>query len=340
MWLNSLWFALFVLIIAGYIILDGFDLGVGILHPFVARNDRERRLSLNSVGPVWDGNEVWLVVGGGVLFAAFPPVYAALFSGFYVAFFLVLLALILRTVAVEFRSKRQEPAWRTTWDFIFFLTSLGLALLLGVAIGDIVTGVPLNSSGQIVIGSVLDLLHPFALWFGLTAVAMLTLHGALYLNLKTEGTVQARVRKAIPWVFGAMVVAATVLAVWVWASNDILVVDYRQEWWPFVFPVAAFVAFLVAAVMIFRGRGTAAFFSSAAMLALLLGSIASGLYPNLLVSTIKSADNMTVTNAASAPLTLTVMLIMAAIGLPFVLLYSAGAQYIFRGKVELTDHSY
>ena len=340
MWLNSLWFALFVVIIAGYIILDGFDLGVGILHPFVARNDRERRLSLNSVGPVWDGNEVWLVVGGGVLFAAFPPVYAALFSGFYVAFFLVLLALILRTVAVEFRSKRLEPAWRSIWDFIFFLTSLGLALLLGVAIGDIVSGVPLNSSGQIVIGSVLDLLHPFALWFGLTAVAMLTLHGALYLNLKTEGTVQARVRRAIPWVFVAMVVAATVLAVWVWVSNDILVMDYRRERWPFVFPVAAFVAFLVAAVMIFRGRGTVAFFSSAAMLALLLGAIASGLYPNLLVSSIKSADNMTVTNAASAPLTLTVMLIMAAIGLPFVLLYSAGAQYIFRGKVELTDHSY
>ncbi len=340
MWLNTLWFALFMLIIAGYIILDGFDLGVGIVHPFVGRNDQERRVALNSVGPVWDGNEVWLVVGGGVLFAAFPPVYAALFSGFYVAFFLVLLVLILRTVAIEFRSKRRERAWRSTWDLVFFVSSLTLALLLGVAIGDIITGVPLNAKGQIAIGSLLDLLHPFALWFGLTAVAMLTLHGALYLNLKTEGTVQARVRRAIPWLFGAMVVAATVLAIWIGASADVLARDYRRELWLFAFPVAAFAAFVVAGIMLLRGRGTAAFFSSAAMLALLLGSIASGLYPNLLISSTKSADNMTVTNAASAPLTLTVMLIVAAIGLPFVLLYSAGAQYIFRGKVELTDDSY
>jgi cytochrome d ubiquinol oxidase subunit II len=340
MWLNVTWFALFTLIIAGYIILDGFDLGVGILHPFAGRDDRERRLVINSVGPVWDGNEVWLVVGGGVLFAAFPIVYGALFSGFYIAFMLVLLVLILRTVAIEFRSKRGGAAWRSTWDFVFFLTSLGLALLLGVALGDIIAGVPLNSSGQIVIGSLLDLLHPFALWVGVTTVAMLTLHGALYLNLKTEGQVQARVRALLPWLFGALVVAATVLAVWIWFTDDVVAVDYRRELWPFALPVAAFAAFVVAGVLLLRGRDLAAFFSSATMLALLLGSVAAGLYPNLLVSSLNSAYNMTATNAASAPLTLTVMLIVAVIGLPFVLLYTAGAQYVFRGKVELTDHSY
>ena len=336
----TVWFILVALMLVAYVVLDGFDLGAGALHLIAARTDAERRTILSAIGPVWDGNEVWLVVGGGVLFAAFPVVYGALFSGFYIAFMLVLLVLILRTVAIEFRSKRDGATWRSTWDFVFFLTSLGLALLLGVAIGDIIAGVPLNSSGQIVIGSLVDLLHPFALWVGVTTVAMLTLHGALYLNLKTEGQIQARVRTLLPWLFGALVVAATVLAVWIWFTDNAVAVDYRREVWPFVLPVAAFAAFVVAGVMLLRGRDLAAFFSSATMLALLLGSVAAGLYPNLLVSSLKSAYNMTVSNAASAPLTLTVMLIVAVIGLPFVLLYTAGAQYVFRGKVELTDHSY
>ena len=197
-WLNTVWFVLFVAIVAGYLIMDGFDLGVGILHLLVGKSDAERRVLLNSIGPVWDGNAVWLVVTGGALFAVFPIVYAALFSGFYGAMMLVLLTLILRPVAIEFRSKLEGPRWRALWDGVFAAASLGLALLLGVAFGNIVAGVPLSSEGQVEIGSLLDLLHPFALLIGATTVVMLAVHGALYLNLKTEGALQARVRAWLP----------------------------------------------------------------------------------------------------------------------------------------------
>src|SRR5262245_56162399 len=184
--LADLWFVLFILIISAYLVLDGFDLGVGILHPFVARTDGERRVVLNAIGPIWDGNEVWLVVGGGVLFAAFPIVYAALFSGFYGAIMLVLLCLITRTVAIEFRSKMTSPGWRAVWDYVFFGSSLGLAVLLGVALGNIARGIPLNQAGEVEVANIFDLLNPFALLVGLTSIAMVTLHGAMYLNLKTE----------------------------------------------------------------------------------------------------------------------------------------------------------
>ena len=196
--LADFWFMLFVAVIAAYIVLDGFDLGVGMLHPFAAKEDRERRIVLNSIGPIWDGNEVWLVVGGGVLFAAFPVVYASMFSGFYWALMLVLIALILRTVAIEFRGKRESSRWRRLWDSVFSASSFGLALLLGVAFGNVVTGVPLDKNGEVQIGSLLDLLHPFVLFLGVTTVAMLLMHGALYLVVKTEGDLQARVRRWVP----------------------------------------------------------------------------------------------------------------------------------------------
>ena len=181
MWLNVTWYLLFIIIIAGYVIMDGFDLGVGILHPFAAKDDRERRVMLNSIGPVWDGNEVWLVLGGGVLFAAFPLVYASLFSGLYTAMMLILLVLILRTVAIEFRSKRPSPRWRTFWDWVFFVASFGIALLLGVAIGNIIIGLPLDAQGNIFL-KLTDLLSPYALLVGVTTVFMLATHGAIYIS--------------------------------------------------------------------------------------------------------------------------------------------------------------
>src|SRR5262245_57995280 len=168
-------------------------MGVGILHLPLARTDVERRTFLNSIGPVWDGNEVWLVLGGGVLFAVFPLVYASLFSGFYLAFMLVLVVMILRTVAIEFRSKRSAAGWRAAWDIVFSVSSLGIALLLGVAFGNIIRGVDLDQDGNIS-DSLLDLLNPYALLIGATSVVMLGMHGALYLNMKTEGELQERVR--------------------------------------------------------------------------------------------------------------------------------------------------
>jgi cytochrome d ubiquinol oxidase subunit II len=337
--LNEIWFWLFIVIIAGYVILDGFDLGVGMLHSFVAKSDTERRLTLNSIGPIWDGNEVWLVVGGGVLFAAFPMVYAALFSGFYWALMLVVLFLILRSVAIEFRGKRESPAWRGGWDVIFSLASYVLALLFGVAIGNIVAGVPLNQSGDISV-SLAQLLKLFPDLVGLTAVAMLMMHGGLYLAVKTEGEIYARVQRLVPRAATVFAVLGLIVVALMFSRDYVEVGPFKDSPWKLVVPIAAAVAF--ALIWFYRGRGrdAAAFFSSSVMLALLLITAGIGIYPNLLVSTIDPAYDMTATNAASQSMTLQVMLIVAIIGLPFVLLYTAGVQYLFRGKVKLSPDSY
>lgn len=339
MWLNVVWYILFVVIIAGYLIMDGFDLGVGILHLFLAKNDQERRIMLNSIGPVWDGNEVWLVLGGGVLFAAFPLVYASLFSGFYAAMMLVLLVLILRTVAIEFRSKRPSARWRRTWDVVFAGSSLGIALLLGVAFGNIMRGVLLDAAGNIG-GTLLDLLNPYALLVGITTVFMLATHGAIYLSMKADDALLQRVKHALPrlmivfFVLNTLVVALTVLL------HERIGDRYLQQPWLVIFPALALLAVIVAWLMVGRGQYFLAFILSAAMIAGLLFSAAIGLYPNLLISTLDPAYNLTIYNAASAPNTLTVMLIIALIGMPFVLLYTAGVYYIFRGRVQLGPGSY
>jgi cytochrome d ubiquinol oxidase subunit II len=339
MWLNNVWFALFAVIIAGYLILDGFDLGCGILHPFVARTDRERRVVLNSIGPVWDGNEVWLVLGGGALFAAFPFVYASLFSGLYVAFMLVLLCLILRPVAIEFRSQRPDPGWRTFWDYVFFLVSVFLALLFGVAFGNILLGFPVDAQGNISV-SLIQLLSPYALLVGVTTVCMFAMHGALYLSMKTEGAVNERIQSWLPrlmlvfFLLNTLVVLVTVLL------HLQMTKRYLTEFWPIVFPALALAALIVAWRMLLQGRSFWAFIASGAVIGLLIISVAIGMYPNLLLSSISPSDNLTAFNAASQANTLTVMLIVAVIGIPIVLLYTAGVYYIFQGKVELEAESY
>ena len=338
MTLADVWFGLFVVIIAGYLILDGFDMGVGIVHLVVARSDEERRLSLNSIGPVWDGNEVWIVLGGGVLFAAFPLVYASLFSGFYLAFFLVLLVMILRTVAIEFRSKRTSPGWRSTWDVVFCLSSLGLALLLGVAFGNIIRGVSIDQNGDID-ESLIDLLNPYSLLIGVTTVSMLAMHGSLFLNMKTEGELQARVRRLIPVLMLAffLLTTASVVAT---DFEDEIADRFVSDIWPLVVPAAALAAFVASWWLMRRGREFHAFIASALTIALLLFSGAVGMYPNLLISTTSDEYNLTVDNAASQDNTLTVMLVVAAIGIPLILLYTSGVYYFFRGKTDLGPDSY
>ncbi len=339
MWLNIVWYVLFVVIIAGYLIMDGFDIGVGILHPFLAKNDQERRISLNSIGPVWDGNEVWLVLGGGALFAAFPMVYASLFSGFYAAMMLVLLVLILRTVAIEFRSKRPSARWRSLWDWVFFGSSLGIALLLGLAFGNIMEGVLLNAQGNIE-GGLLDLLNPFALLLGVTTVFMLATHGAIYLSMKTEGDLLVRVKRWIPRLMIVFFVLNTLVVIGTVVLHELIAERYLQQPLLAIFPAAALLAVIVAWLMVRKGRYFVAFLLSGAMIAGLLFSAAIGLYPNLLVSSLNSEYNLTIFNASSQPNTLTVMLIIAVIGMPFVLLYTAGVYYFFRGKVQLGSESY
>ena len=339
MWLNYVWFILFVVIITGYLILDGFDLGVGIMHLFAARSDEERRLVLNSIGPIWDGNEVWLVLGGGVLFAAFPIVYATMFSGFYEALMLVLLCLILRAVAIEFRSKRESAPWRRGWDFNFSVASAALAFLLGVAFGNIISGVPLDAQGNITINSVLDLLHPFALWIGATTIVMLALHGSIYLNLKTDGDLQQRVRSAIPRLLSLFAVMGVLTIVFMFLRDYQAIAIYSQVW-PLIFPLVAGLAFVGVWVNMRRGAEFWAFVCSAALIAFSMFSVAAGLFPNLLISTTNPQYSLTIFNAASQANSLTVMLIIALIGMPFVLLYTAGVYYIFRGKVRLSGDSY
>ena len=207
----SLWFVLLGILLAGYAVLDGFDLGVGMLHLVLARDDTERRLVLNSIGPLWDGNEVWLVTFGGALFAAFPEAYATAFSGFYLPFVLLLFALVFRAAAIEFRSKVRSPAWRSTWDGAFTAASLGAALLMGVTVGNLVWGVPLRDG--VMRAGLLELLHPYALLMGGMTVALFAMHGSLFLYLKTEGELQERV---VPWmwrtfgVFNALYVLVTI----------------------------------------------------------------------------------------------------------------------------------
>ena len=303
--LADVWFALFVLIVGGYLILDGFDMGVGILHLPLAKTDVERRTFLNSIGPVWDGNEVWLVLGGGVLFAVFPLVYASLFSGFYLAFMLVLLVLILRTVAIEFRSKETSPRWRSAWDAVFGLASAGLAFLFGVAFGNIVAGVPLDADGNISI-SLIGLLNPFALLVGVTTVAMFALHGSILLTLKTGGELRQRIIRATPALIVTFFVLNTIVVIAMVLLHQRITERYTSQIWPVIFPAGALLALVGVWLFQRRGQHLRAFVSSSAMIALLLISGAAGLFPNLLTSTTDSAYDLTIYNAASAENTLVV----------------------------------
>jgi len=336
--LHIVWFLLVGVILTGYVVLDGFDLGVGMLHLFT-KGDVERRLSLNSIGPVWDGNQVWLVVGGGALFAAFPEVYATAFSGFYDAFILLLITLIFRGVAIKFRSKRPEPGWRATWDVAFSLGSLGAALLLGVAFGNIARGVPLDEQHNVTAGF-LELLHPYALLVAITAVALLALHGAIYLVLKTEGEMQARVRR---WVQPLMITFILSYAFTTQATliyNPHLVEPFRTHPWFLVVPMATVLTIANIPREIHHGREFMAFLFSAASITLLMALIAIGLFPNLIYSTPHPEHSLTIYNAASTTKTLTIMLVIVGIGIPLVLTYTAAIYWVFHGKVKLDKMSY
>jgi cytochrome d ubiquinol oxidase subunit II len=337
--LNDVWFFLFILIIAGYLILDGFDMGVGILLLPFARTDTERRTFLNSIGPVWDGNEVWLVLGGGVLFAVFPLAYATLFSGLYLAFVLVLLVMILRTVALEFRSKEEGPRWRSAWDTVFAGASVGLALLLGIAFGNIVAGLPVDANGNISTG-LIGLLTPFALLVGLTTVGMFAVQGGIYLMIKTEGEVHDRLEGALSRLMIAFFLLNTLVVVAIVLFHQEIADRYEHDIWPGIFPAAALLGLGAAWWFVRRGEDFRAFLASSAMIALLLISGGIGIYPNLIISTINPDYDLTIFNSASADNTLVICLIFAIIGIPFVLAYTTGVYYIFRGKTVVDTHGY
>jgi len=337
--LTLIWFLLIGVLLIGYTILDGFDLGVGILHPFVAKSDIERRLVINSIGPLWDGNEVWLVTFGGALFAAFPNAYATVFSSFYEAFHLLLACLIGRAVSLEFRSKVHSTKWRTYWDASFFLSSLLASLLLGVAGGNVLAGMKLGPDFHYN-GSLLDQLTWYPLLVGLMTTSLFALHGAIYLYMKTEGDLQRRVKANILklfFAFAAMYVAVTIATIiHVPHATDNLK-DYPWLW---VVPIANALAVLNIPRAMHLGRPGYAFFSSAMVILALALLFAVAIFPNFVISNIDPAFTVTLENARSSPATLKNMLIIAVVGIPCVLSYTVVIYWIFRGKVKLDSASY
>ena len=337
--LNAFWFVLVGVLLTGYAVLDGFDLGTGPLL-LCTRSDHERRVFLNAIGPIWNGNEVWLVTGGGALFAAFPQVFATVMSGFYDLFMLLLVALMFRAAAIEFRSQRPGTGWRTTWDVAFAISSVLSALLLGVAVGNIIWGIPLDSAREFE-GSFLTLLHPYALFTGLATAALFIMHANAYLVLKTEGPLQEKVMK---W---TTVTVPAYLACFV-AFNGLtlfacphIVAAFHER--PLILS-ALFVVGLAATFNILRATWTnrpgQVFISSCAAMALHLLLFGAAVYPNLVFSTPNHAHDLNIYNSASTEKTLTFMFVVAVIGVPIVLTYTISVYYVFRGKVVLTEESY
>ncbi len=336
--LNTVWFILVGVLLAGYAILDGFDLGVGALH-LLTKSDHDRRIMINSIGPVWDGNEVWLVTGGGALFAAFPDVYATSFSGFYLAFILLLVALIFRAVAIEFRSKRPSPGWRKAWDVSFSTSSIVSSLLIGVALGNVIQGIPLTADGEYM-GGLPGLLRPYPLVVGLTTVALFAMHGAIYVVMKTEGELQAQVRSWIPRLIGIFVAAYVITTVLTLLFIPHMTTTLRD--YPILFVVPVLNALAIANIPreIHKGREFRAFLSSCAAMVFLMALFGIGMYPDMIFSSPVAENSLTIYNASSSAKTLQIMLIIAIIGMPIVIAYTASIYWIFRGKVVLDASSY
>ena len=337
--LNTVWFILLAVLLTGYAVLDGFDLGVGMLHLFVAKNDTDRRILLNAIGPVWDGIEVWLVTGGGALFAAFPLVYATVFSGFYLALMALLCALIFRAVSIEVRSKHDSPAWRKFWDVCFALGSFVAALLLGVAIGNVARGLPLDAHGEFA-GTFLGLLNPYSLGIGLLAVVLFAMHGALYLVLKTEGELQARVERwSHPLAIAFTLLYAAMTLATLFHIPHLNAVFLENHNYLLVFFLGA-LAIGAIRVMIRRKKPLAAFIASSLGIVGLMAVFSLGAYPHLVYCPEFPERSLTIFNAASSRPTLSIMLTIALIGMPLVIAYTAGIYWVFRGKVKLTKTSY
>ncbi len=327
--LNTLWFVLISVLFIGFFFLEGFDYGVGILLPFLGKDDTDRRIIINTIGPFWDGNEVWLITAGGAMFAAFPNWYATMFSGFYLALFLMLVALIVRGVAFEFRSKDENPTWRTFWDWMIFVGSFVPALLWGVAFGNLIRGVPIDANMQYV-GGFWNLLNPYALSGGLAALSAFTLHGAVFLSLKTQGEVMERAHTTATKLWLPAVVLVFLFVIAGYFATDMFT---RLGVNPGVVPIAAGAALLAAGWFISRRYHGWAFVMTGLTIICSAATVTIGLYPRLMVSSLNPDWSLTIYNASSSYYTLTVMSIVAAIFVPIVLLYQGWSYWVFRQRI-------
>lgn len=324
--LNTVWFILVTVLFIGFFVLEGFDYGVGILLPFLGKADNDRRAIINTIGPFWDGNEVWMLTAGGALFASFPHVYATLFSGAYLALVLMLLALIVRGVAFEFRGQREDRSWRRRWDGAIFIGSLVPALLWGVTVGNLMRGFAIGADMNY-FGGLLPLLNPFSLWVGVVFVGLFTMHGANFLSLKLAGELSEKAQSVAlrAWLFA---LASTVgMLIWQFVSTDILV----GGWLPAGLAAAAL---LTVGLFLRQGKTGRAFLMSSLTIVFATVMVFAGLYPRILISTLDPAWSLTIYNASSSPYTLRVMTIVALIFVPVVVGYQLWSYYIFRKRVS------
>ncbi len=328
--LNILWFILLTVLFSGFFFLEGFDYGVGMLLPFVAKTDKERRAVINTIGPVWDGNEVWMITAGGAMFAAFPHMYATLFSGFYVALVFMLIGLIIRGVAFEFRSKREDPAWRERWDWAIYYGSLLPALLWGVTVANLMRGVAIESDMNYY-GGLVPLLNPYSMFGGVVFLGLFLVHGASFLGIKLEGDLKDRVKKLSGKIWIAVVVLTVIFLVWTYFATDIL----NNPGFDGLIPaILAAVALLAYGWFLRQGKEGLTFICGGLVIILATVMVFSGLFPNLMVSTLDPAYNLTIYNASSSPYTLKVITIVAAIFMPLILAYQGWTYWIFRKRLS------
>ncbi len=337
--LEHLWYFIVGIALIAYVVLDGFDLGVGMLHIFT-KKDEDRRIFLNAIGPVWDGNEVWLVIVGGALFAGFSGVYATLFSGFYDLAIVFLLALIFRAVAIEFRSKHTSIYWRSTWDYLFGIASFGIAFGAGIVLGNLIQGIPLDADKNFT-GSLGMFFQPYPILIGCLAVALFFMHGAIYLVMKTEGELHDKLRnwamRAIAVFFFFYFLATCATLIYMPYMTD----KIRDMPWVGLLAVVAFLLFFSVPKLFSMGKDGSAFIASCVGIASLVGLFGVGTYPVLVRSTIDPiANSWTISNAAASTPTLKMLLLVVVIGVPFVIGYGIYIYRVFRGKVKIGPSSY
>lgn len=332
--LETFWFVLIAVLWIGYFILEGFDFGVGALLPFVSKNEADRRAVLTTLGPVWDGNEVWLLVAGGATFAAFPEWYATLFSGFYLPLFLILVSLIVRGVSFEYRSKYGKAQWRQRWDIAIFVSSVIPALLWGVAFANIVRGVPLEKSaeGNIeYVGGFFNLLNPYALLGGVVTLTVFLTHGAIFLSLKTTADIRTRAR-TIALKIG-LIAAVAAVSFLLWTNLMLPVIDGGV----LALSVIVALAWVAGILMTLKGREGWAFIFSAAAILTFVSTLFFALYPRVMPSSLGAVFDLTINNASSTPYTLKVMTIVAGIMTPLVLLYQGWTYWVFRKRISASQ---
>ncbi|MES2775793.1 MAG: cytochrome d ubiquinol oxidase subunit II [Bacteroidota bacterium] len=332
---NVWWFLIFGAVITGYAVLDGFDLGAGALHLFL-KKENSRRVALNAIGPVWDGNEVWLVIGGGALFAGFPVAYAAIFSAFYVPFMVFLVGLIWRGVAIEFRSKEPGILWRLTWDIVYSFSSIVIALSLGLMLGNIAMGMPLNQNKEFE-GNWLSFFNPFAIMVAITTLALFMMHGAIYLIMKTENRLYTKLILLAKNFTIFFVISFGVTTLYTLLYIPHMSDKIRSNPQLFILPLIMILAIANIPRQLKKRKYRFAFISSAVTIASLLAMVAIEVFPNLLYATNNAANSITVQNGASSPGTMKTLLIIALIGAPLVAIYTGFVFWTFRGKVKSED---